>query len=133
MILKVMLDRTEFVSEFVQLGTKSSSSTFYLLLPVTFHDHDNTLNIDWKIIRKCLSSPVFRTLANTSENKPFVSDVHLQLYGGFRRISDVENSLIYVPHKSGFFFVADIVRDKNGHSPCEDSSNLSHTDHFAKQ
>ena len=62
MFLKIIFDREEFVSEFVSLRTndfsKLSSSTFYLLLPVIFHDYENTLSIDWKIIRKCLSSPV---------------------------------------------------------------------------
>ncbi|XP_024022600.1 dicer-like protein 4 isoform X1 [Morus notabilis] len=130
MFLKVILDRMDFVPEYVQLGkndsSESSSSTFYLLLPVNFHHHENTLNIDWKIIRKCLSSPVFRSPENIVANKVLVSKDTLQLARGCRRKGDIENSLVYAPHKKGFFFIAKIVDEKNGHSPCEESRTLSY-------
>ncbi|GMN70654.1 hypothetical protein TIFTF001_039694, partial [Ficus carica] len=106
MFLKVILDRTEFVSDHVSLGKnncfESSSSTFYLLLPVNFHHHENTLSIDWKTIRKCLSSPVFTSPENTVEKEFLVSKDTLQLADGCRTISDVENSLVYAPHDKTF-------------------------------
>lgn len=134
MFLKVILDRMEFVPEYVPLGkneySESSSSTFYLLLPVNFHHHENTLSIDWKTIRKCLSSPLFTIQENTVEKKFLVSKDTLQLADGCRRIRDIENSLVYAPHKKGFYFIANVVNEKNGHSQYEESRTLSYMEHL---
>ncbi|KAL9326120.1 hypothetical protein ACSQ67_006765 [Phaseolus vulgaris] len=63
MFLKISLDRFEFVSEIVNLGTAAeshtSSSTFYLLLPVIFQEY-NAMKVDWKTVKRCLWSPIFR-------------------------------------------------------------------------
>ena len=134
MFLKVILDRMEFVPEYVPLGkneySESSSSTFYLLLPVNFHHHENTLSIDWKTIRKCLSSPLFTIQENTVEKKFLVSKDTLQLADGCRRIRDIENSLVYAPHKKGFYFIANVVNEKNGHSQYKESRTLSYMEHL---
>ncbi|XP_077222093.1 endoribonuclease Dicer homolog 4-like [Tasmannia lanceolata] len=51
MFLKIILDRSEFVSNFVPLGKKASShlgsSTFYLLLPIWKHEHEDKMIVDW--------------------------------------------------------------------------------------
>ena len=48
MFLKVILDRLEFVSKFVELSAESHTrtSTFYLLLPVILKEY--AMNIEWK-------------------------------------------------------------------------------------
>lgn len=140
MFLKVVLDRREFVPEFVPLGqhdsSKASPSTFYLLLPVTFRDNENTMSIDWKVIRKCLSSPVFRSPRDAVFRSPrdamnfFPLGDQLQLANGCTSIRDIENSLVYARHKDVFFFITNIVFDKNGYSPCKDSGTLSYAEHL---
>ncbi|KAF3452999.1 hypothetical protein FNV43_RR03432 [Rhamnella rubrinervis] len=134
MFLKVILDRREFVPEFVPLGqydsSKASPSTFYLLLPVTFRDNENTMCIDWKVIRKCLSSPIFRSPRDAMDENIFPSDAQLQLANGCRRIRDIENSLVYARHKDVFFFITNVVFDKNGYSPYKDSGTLSYVEHL---
>ena len=127
MYLKVILDRLEFVPEFVSLGKndicKLSSLTFYMLLPVILHDTDNKITVDWKIIRRCLSSPVFRTPEDAMAKEKFPLDDHLLLANGCRSISDVKDSLVYAPHKRGFFFITDILHGKNGYSPHKETAS----------
>lgn len=135
MFLKVILDRREFVPEFVPLGqydsSKASPSTFYLLLPVTFRDNENTMSIDWKVIRKCLSSPIFRSSSRGAMDENFFPlDVQLQLANGCRSIRDIENSLVYARHTDVFFFITNIVFDKNGYSPYKDSGTSSYAEHL---
>ncbi|KAF4352221.1 hypothetical protein F8388_003618, partial [Cannabis sativa] len=137
MFLKVILDREEFVSQFVPLGTnvfsKSGSQTFYLLLPVTFHDYENTLSIDWKIIRKCLSSPVFRSPGDTLEKNILAPDVSLQLADGRRKISDIENSFAYAIHTKSFYFISHIVHERNGHSPYTNQDTETYMEHLVER
>ncbi|XP_062157664.1 dicer-like protein 4 isoform X2 [Alnus glutinosa] len=141
MYLKIILDRSEFIPEFVPLGKndtcKSSSSTFYLLLPVVLHDNESTITVDWEIVRRCLSSPVFRASEDDMVKEHFpLDDEHLQLFNGYRSISDVENSLVYCPHKKAFFFITNVVHGKNGRSPdkeTETSSYLEHLEQFGIQ
>ncbi|KAM6579905.1 hypothetical protein CsatA_003679 [Cannabis sativa] len=137
MFLKVILEREEFVSQFVPLGTnvisKSGSQTFYLLLPVTFHDYENTLSIDWKIIRKCLSSPVFRSPGDTLEKNILAPDVSLQLADGRRKISDIENSFAYAIHTKSFYFISHIVHERNGHSPYTNQDTETYMEHLVER
>ncbi|KAA8522907.1 hypothetical protein F0562_009330 [Nyssa sinensis] len=133
MCLKVILDRTEFIPEFVSLEkndlTKSGSPTFYLLLPVILHECENTVSVvDWKLVRRCLSSPVFRTPEYAGDNIIPHLDNHLQLANGPRSIDNVVNSLVYAPCKDTFFFISDVLPEKNGHSLVEDSTN--HIEHY---
>ncbi|KAF5749551.1 hypothetical protein HS088_TW04G01520 [Tripterygium wilfordii] len=131
MCLKIILDR-ELLLESVPLGKdrscKSSSSTFYLLLPVIFDAHERTAYVDWEVVRRCLSSPVFGTPCDTLDTE--VS--HLQLADGFRSISDIESSLIYAEHKKKFYFITNIRHDMNAYSPHRSSGASNYMDHFYK-
>lgn len=132
MYLKVILDRLEFIPDSISLGCILSSSTFYLLLPVIFHDSESSMTVDWNIVQKCLSSPVFLTLEEEFIDEDYPSDAYLQLANGYRSVSDVENSLVYAPHKKEFFFITEIVRGKNGHSPYKESEASSYVEHLEK-
>ncbi|XP_057995567.1 dicer-like protein 4 isoform X2 [Hevea brasiliensis] len=129
MFLKVILDRKELISEFVPLGKDSfckSSHTFYLLLPVILRGCGSGVTVDWEVIRRCLLSPVFRSVQK--ENFPSVA--HLQLANGCRSMRDIENSLVYIAHKKQFYFVSNIFHGKNGFSPHKGSSTPSHLEHL---
>ncbi|KAB5552816.1 hypothetical protein DKX38_010127 [Salix brachista] len=129
MFLKAILDRSEFVHEYVPLGKNALSKscpTFYLLLPVIFHVSERRVTVDWKIIRRCLFSPIFKNPANAV----LPSDDFLHLANGRCSIRDVENSLVYTPHQKKFYFIDSIVPEKNGNSPCKGSNNLTHKDHL---
>lgn len=133
MFLKVILDRSEFVQDSIPLRnnvSRSISSTSYLLLPVIFHDNEGSVFIDWKVIRRCLSSQIFQNHACSIVKETASSDTYLTLYNGRRRSSDIENSLVYVPYKREFFFVTDIVREKNGYSRYKNSGSSSHFKHL---
>lgn len=133
MFLKVILDRSEFVHEYIPLrnnASRSISSTSYLLLPVVFHDNEGSVSIDWKVIRRCLSSQIFQNHACPIVKETAYSDTHLTLYDGRRRSSDIENSLVYVPYKDEFFFVTNIVRGKNGYSQYKKKGSSSYFEHL---
>ncbi|KAK7347176.1 hypothetical protein VNO80_21703 [Phaseolus coccineus] len=102
MFLKISLDRFEFVSEIVDLGmaaeSHTSSSTFYLLLPVIFQEYGNAMKVDWKTVKRCLWSPIFRHSEYTMDKKKFPFDIHLQLANGYESVRDVENSLVFSRH-----------------------------------
>lgn len=133
MFLKAILDRSEFVHEYVPLGKNALSKscpTFYLLLPVIFHVSERRVTVDWKIIRRCLFSPIFKNPANAVDMGILPSDDFLHLANGRCSIRDVENSLVYTPHQKKFYFIDSIVPEKNGNSPCKGSKNLTHKDHL---
>ncbi|KAK7388536.1 hypothetical protein VNO78_23354 [Psophocarpus tetragonolobus] len=136
MFLKIILDRLEFVSEFVDLGmgaeSLTSSSTFYLLLPVVLQEYGNAMKVDWKTMKRCLCSPIFRHPADTTDNKVFPLD-YLQLANGSRHIRDVENSLVYAPHKKTFYFVTNINYQKNGLSPHDNLGTSTYVDYFIEK
>lgn len=133
MCLKIILDRSEFVCDHVPLlkskVSELDSSIFYLLLPVTMQE-DSSISIDWMVIRRCLSSPIFAPLGHLSDT-PSTLDCHLQLADGPASRDDVLNSLVYVAHRNSFFFVSQILTDKNGYS-LQDSST-SHIDHMSEK
>ncbi|GMI92533.1 DICER-LIKE 4, dicer-like 4 [Hibiscus trionum] len=134
MFFKVILDRSKLLSGFFTLGNSdflsSSSSTFYLLLPVILSNCENKMTVDWGIVQRCLSSPLFKTPVESAKNENFSSDVCLQLVNGCTSIRDVENSLVYAAHKAAFYFITGIVRGKNGYSPYRDSGSLNHVEHL---
>ncbi|XP_045827560.1 dicer-like protein 4 isoform X3 [Trifolium pratense] len=137
MFLRVILDRLEFVSKFVELGAESrtNTSTFYLLLPVILKEYDDVMKVDvmkvdWETVKRCLCSPVFRHPEDTLNKKVTPLDNHLQLANGYRSVRDVENSLVYVPHTKFFYCVTNIIYEKNGFSLCKDSDTSSYVDHF---
>ncbi|KAK6942250.1 hypothetical protein RJ641_027627 [Dillenia turbinata] len=129
--LKIVLDRSEFDSEFVSLGkhisSKLSSSTFYLLLPVVLHGNSCIDRVDWETIKRCLSSPIFETATDAKDQRFLSPGDHLLLGNGSTPKSDIVNSLVYVPYKKSFFFISEILADKNGYSPCNGTS----TNHVA--
>ncbi|KAJ1385905.1 Ribonuclease III domain [Sesbania bispinosa] len=137
MFLKIILDRLEFASEFVDLAkvaeTHTSTSTFYLLLPVILQEYDNIMKVDWKTVKRCLCSPIFRHPADTVDKKVFPLDIHLQLANGYRSVRDVENSLVYAPHKKLFYFVTNVIYEKNGFSSYKDSGTSRYVDHFLEK
>ncbi|KAM5548130.1 dicer-like protein 4 [Rosa sericea] len=135
MFLKLILDRSEFVSEFVPLGnydfSRSSTSTFYLLLPVTLGENDK-ISIDWRIIKKCLSSPIFRGPGDAMDSKIISSGIRLA--SGYRSINEVEDSLVYVPYKNTFYFITDVTRERNAYSQYKEKSDgLTYVDHLSKK
>lgn len=135
MFLKFILDRSEFVSEFVPLGkyefSGSSSSTFYLLLPVTLGENDK-ISIDWRIIKKCLSSPVFRGPGHAMDSK--ITSSGIRLASGYTSISEVEDSIVYVSYKKSFYFITNVSRERNAYSLYkEDPEPLIYVDHLSKK
>ncbi|KAG0494006.1 hypothetical protein HPP92_005000 [Vanilla planifolia] len=129
MFLKIILDRSEFCGDSVTLGNfdASHSLSFYLLLPVTGQRFDNTRAIDWKTVKCCLSSPVFSH--DDLYGKGYMQGNTLELYNGPVNMSDVSNSLIFVPHNQLFFFVDCILHEKNAHSQ-KGSFDTSYMEHY---
>ncbi|XP_054806590.1 dicer-like protein 4 isoform X2 [Prosopis cineraria] len=137
MSLKIILDRSEFVHEFVPLGSsdvlQTSTSTFYLVLPVIMQDCERTMSVDWKTVKRCLSSPIFRPPGQPVTPKLFPWRGNLQLADGWKSVSDIENSLVYAPHKKLFYFITEIVYEKDALSPYKDLGSSSYADHFIKR
>ncbi|MED6180828.1 endoribonuclease Dicer [Stylosanthes scabra] len=137
MFLKIILDRSEFVSDLVTLtkGAEShgSSSTFYLMLPVNLHEYENIMTVDWKTVRRCLCSPIFKLPLDAVAQNSYPFDSSLQLADGKRSIRDVENSLVYATHKELFYFVTNVTHGKNGFSPCNDSGTSSYADDLVEK
>ncbi|CAN1318513.1 Dicer-like protein 4 [Linum perenne] len=133
MFLKVILDRSELASGFVPLGKNAfskSSPTFYLLLPVILKGSENKVMIDWDIIRTCLSSPMFRSPDDLILEEDPIPNSHLHLANGLKKITDVENSLVYVPYKKKLYFITNLIPGKNGFSPHKGLATSSHVDHL---
>ncbi|CDP10524.1 unnamed protein product [Coffea canephora] len=125
MFLKVILDRSEFTSEFVSLENKTGdpiSSTSYLLLPILLNNN-NKVSVDWKLVEKCLSSSIFGAPKCAGHDESSQDKRQLHLAKGIKSAEEVVNSLVYVPCKDTFFFVSDIVYYKNGYSSIKDSKN----------
>ncbi|KAH6828797.1 dicer-like 4 [Perilla frutescens var. hirtella] len=144
MFLKIILDRHKFVSEYVSLENddvyKSSSTTFYLLLPVDPKKHDR-ISVDWALVKRCLSSPIFKhprlhVADQTSQNSKHLHQTsqnskHLHLASGHFNFDDVVDSLVYVPCRDIFFFISDVFWEKNGYSLHDDSKN--HVKHYKEK
>ncbi|KAL6543544.1 endoribonuclease Dicer [Orobanche hederae] len=133
LFLNIILDRYKLLPEYVVLENndlcESSSPTFYLLLPVILHDHDK-ISVDWTLVRRCLSSPIFEHPGIVLDDETSQLNNHLHLSNGRKSLHDVVNSLVYVPCKNTFFFVSDIFPEKSGHSLYDDSK--SHVEHYAE-
>lgn len=136
MFLKVLLDRSDLQREFVPLGqgrhndVNSSSSTYYLLLPVISQNSNSRISVDWNTIRRCLSSPLFGNPTDTTAKTDVSREFHLTLADGSKRQSDVENSLVYAPYKKLFYFITNINFEKRGCSQYKDSEPLTHAEHI---
>ncbi|KAM0933868.1 hypothetical protein DsansV1_C34g0226131 [Dioscorea sansibarensis] len=133
MFLKVILDRSEFFSDVVLLGSNLKSHcslTFYLLLPVKQHADGKSVVIDWRTIRCCLSSPAFGCQVN-SDRKDYVPtyDTLELLNGPFKKV-DILHSLIFTPHNEQFFFIDGIVDDINANSRRKGQKDTSNAQHY---
>ncbi|XP_010495321.1 PREDICTED: dicer-like protein 4 [Camelina sativa] len=128
--LKVLFERQELIPEFVplelQYSPRTSKSTFYLLLPISLHDAESVISVDWVTIRSCLASPIFKTPSVLVEDIVPPTGSHLKLANGCWNIDDVKNSLVFTTHNKQFYFVADICHGRNGFSPIKKSSTKSH-------
>ncbi|XP_047327310.1 dicer-like protein 4 isoform X2 [Impatiens glandulifera] len=134
-LLKAIHDRSELIADFFTLDkdelSNPETSTFYLLLPVIITEYENTMTVDWCLMRRSLSSPMFRTLVESRNKVISLNNNHLQLANGSHSTDDVVNSLIYVPCKKAFFFIADVVTDKNAYSLYKETS--THIQHYMKK
>lgn len=131
MFLKIILDRHKFIPEYVPLENddvyESSSSTFYLLLPLITEEHDK-ISVDWTLVKRCLSSPIFKhPCIDVGDENSQLSD-YLHLANCHLSVDDVVNSLVYVPCKDTFFFISEVFSEKNGHSLHNESKN--HVKHY---
>ncbi|XP_077223182.1 dicer-like 4 isoform X2 [Tasmannia lanceolata] len=137
MFLKIILDRSEFVSNFVPLGKKASShlgsSTFYLLLPIRKHEHEDKMIVDWRTVKGCLSSPVFRCPTRDTDKGHMPVSNSLEFFDGPIRISDIPNSLVLTPHNKLLFFIVDILHGTNGNSQLKGPKVLSYAEHYEKK
>uniref|UniRef100_A0A1D1YWK0 Endoribonuclease Dicer 4 n=4 Tax=Anthurium amnicola TaxID=1678845 RepID=A0A1D1YWK0_9ARAE len=137
MFLKIVLDRSEFWSDFVPLGmvdiSKQSLCTYYLLLPVMEDLCGNT--IDWTTVGRCLSSPVFRqpTDADGRGYPQSCSYGMLELADGPVEKRDLISSLVFTPHNKTFFFVADILYETSAYSQMKGSKSSSYFKHYQKR
>lgn len=134
MFFKILLDRSEFIPEIVTLEDSDNdnlcSSTFYLLLPVLFTE-DNKISVDWNLITRCLSSPIFGAPGDTAIDG--ISHGQLHLANGVRSFEDVINSLVYVPCKDTFFFISDVVTQRNGYNAynaVKYNNSKTHVEHY---
>ncbi|XP_024979353.1 dicer-like protein 4 isoform X2 [Cynara cardunculus var. scolymus] len=133
MWLKAIIDKSEFVKDFVQLGkddVSSPISTFYLLLPVIVNKYRGSMTVDWKLITKCLSSPIFRTPKDNTCDRTSHMNNCLYLSNGPTKIDDILNSLVYVPCKDTFYFVSGLFPEKDAFSLFKEETNYAN--HFAQ-
>lgn len=126
MFLKIILDRSEYSSDFVPLGilneTHDVSSNSYLLLPVTEQIYMEKKMIDWTSIRLCLSSQTFTNGTSAVDKVSYCNDDTLQLLCGPVNKTHVLNSLVFTPHNNLFFFIVGIYYGTNGNSPYKNTS-----------
>ncbi|PKA57540.1 Endoribonuclease Dicer like 4 [Apostasia shenzhenica] len=129
MSLKIILDRSEYFLDTIALGNcdASLSSTFYLLLPVMGKTCGESLAIDWITVKHCLSSPIF--VPPTYSSRCLNEGNTLKLQHGPVKISDVLNSLVFVPNNRLFFFVDDILHGTNAFSK-KGSGDASYAEYY---
>lgn len=134
MFLQIILDRHKFVSDYVSLKNddayNSSPSTFYLLLPLEPVRHDS-ISVDWALINRCLSSPIFKHPHLDMGDRTSQSSKYLHLANGRFSPEDVVDSLVYVPCNDIFFFISDVYWEKSGHSLYGYSND--HVQHYKKR
>ncbi|KAI3744431.1 hypothetical protein L1987_57511 [Smallanthus sonchifolius] len=131
MWLKAIIDKSEFITDFVELGKddfNNSALTFYLLLPMRVDEHRASMTVDWQLITKCLSSPIFKNPKDiiTTCDQMYTMNGCLYLANGPTQIKDILNSLVYVPCKDIFYFVSDYLPEKNSFSIFKETSYVNH-------
>lgn len=107
---------------------KSNLSTLYLLLPIVEHEHEK-LSVDWTLIRRCLSSMIFKEAGSDVEDDICQVTGYLHLANGCTSFNATLGSLVYLPCKDTFFFISDILTEKNAHDSYNDSE--SHAEHYS--
>lgn len=136
MFLNIILNRMDFDCDFYMLGISESncvpSSTFYLLLPLFGDDYTENVNVDWKTVKMCLSSPIF---SNPEKSICTIfpysdSSETLRMADGLFHTTDILNSLVFSPCTKVFYFVVDILPNRNGYSKMNGSKHLSHYDFY---
>lgn len=134
LFLQIILDRNKFVSEYVSLKNddvyNSSSATFYLLLPLEPVKH-GSISVDWALIKRCLSSPIFKQPHLDVRDQTSQSSKYLHLANGHFSLHDVVDSLVYVPCNHIFFFISDVCWEKSGHSLHGNSND--HMQHYKEK
>ncbi|KAG6410468.1 hypothetical protein SASPL_128529 [Salvia splendens] len=134
MFLQIILDRHKFVSEYVSLKNddvyNSSSATFYLLLPLEPIKH-GSISVDWALIKRCLSSPIFKLSRLDVGDQTSQSSKYLHLSNGHFSSDDVVNSLVYVPCNRKFFFISAVYWEKNGYSL--HGASKDHVQHYKEK
>ncbi|XP_071686095.1 dicer-like protein 4 isoform X2 [Rutidosis leptorrhynchoides] len=131
MWLKAIIDKSELTMDYVRLGKDDVSniaSTFYLLLPVIVNEHQKSISVDWNLITKCLSSPIFKNPEDIVQTSYMNNCLHLA--NGPTQINDILHSFVYVPCKDTFFFVSEFLPDRNSFSVFKDDK--SYINHFAE-
>lgn len=129
MFLKIILDRSEYFNDGVALGkiNASLSSNFYLLLPVMEQRYVKNRAIDWETVKRCLSSPTF--VQHVSYEGDLMGNNTLELFNGQENVSDILNSLIFVPHNQLFYFVDDLLPKINANSQ-KAPGDTSYAEHY---
>ncbi|XP_042002405.1 dicer-like protein 4 isoform X1 [Salvia splendens] len=132
LFLKVLVDRHEFKEKYVSLednnAPESDLTTFYLLLPVVEHEHDR-FSVDWTLINRCLSSMIFKHMGSDVKDNVCEVSGYLHLASGSTSFNATLSSLVYLPCKDTFFFVSDILTERNAYDSYSDSEN--HVEHYS--
>ncbi|XP_047307514.1 dicer-like protein 4 [Impatiens glandulifera] len=130
-LLKAVLDRSELIPDFISIENDefSNISTFYLLLPVAVCKYEESMTVDWSLVRRSLSSPMFQTPTDVMNFSLNDNDLHL-VNGSYSR-DIVVNSLVFAPIKKIFFLVAGVVLNKDAHSLYKGST--THVQHYKKR
>ncbi|XP_047941505.1 dicer-like protein 4 isoform X2 [Salvia hispanica] len=132
LFLKVLVDRHEFKEKYVSLEDnnvpESNLTTFYLLLPVVEHENER-FSVDWTLISRCLSSLIFKHVGSDVKDNVCEVSGYLHLASGSTSFNATLSSLVYLPCKDTFFFVSDILTEKNAYDSYSDSEN--HVEHYS--
>ncbi|KAK1395923.1 hypothetical protein POM88_005786 [Heracleum sosnowskyi] len=113
--------RLLWLRSFRKCSSKSSSTENSSFLNL----NDRRLEADQE---RCLSSPIFRMQGVAEANGLPQPSKQLHLSNGPNSVHDVVNSLIYVPCFELFYFVSDVVLEKNAYS--EYKASRSHVQNF---
>ncbi|CAA6661652.1 unnamed protein product [Spirodela intermedia] len=133
MFLKIIFDRSKFFSDFVSLGEVDileKTSTYYLLLPVIPNVCHDKMSIDWTVVERCLSSPVFQSTGADRKDNAVSSLETLNLANGPVEKKDIINSLVFNSRNKFFFFVEDILYDTNAYSQMKGSQSSTYVEHY---
>ncbi|KAH9296951.1 hypothetical protein KI387_028633, partial [Taxus chinensis] len=139
--LRIMLDRPDFLEDYVALGREDrnwgSSSTTYLLLPVQSCDAEKDISIEWKIIKEILSSPIFshtsQKLAEEFCNEHLIKRRdYLRLANGWAPVETLQNTLVLTTHNNTFYCIVDVLPQINSNSKFRECTEYNYSEYFQK-